>query len=679
MDRDREMSSRKGSEEKSARKDDKKGSEEKSARKDDKKGSAPPANKAPNIPVLPRNKDIYGCGGEREVPVDPGPVKPARPPTLGGDEPGPLQDTASYPAQYPSHLQPEQPRVYNAWFEEGGAANGSPSRLEVGKKYHLDFYIGRQRPDSLIKEAEVSEKLQLLSQTSDKPITLTVMITCSICETVSQAEFLDFSKEGDTKIVKFPIVPLLEADRSTIRIAILYNNFQYDEIPIETQISSKVGDVASLFGSEAEKKGLSQPARMISIETLLKGKSRQISITLTRMQNDAYEMRIMETNARINVAKETQLTKAYLLAQMQKLRGTLYLLAKAESPFVMNKGEVDALVFSKNTRDEILNHLAEIGSSIYKKLFSDTLLQREFKRAIEGSGEVTIFISPADAFVPWNFLYDKPFDSLNPKAEKEKFWGYKYILDVLPGGFHFSSTPGETPPQVPYVIFGSYAQELAKTTPRDSYIQLRKVHRDLFNGLFSTMPGWWTEATSEKDLYGKLAASHRDINMIYFFTHGTGDSVAWDYKDYRGMLRKAFIPDANEAVLLLTPAEIGSGIARLTSTLLNQQENKWSFSRRPLVFINACQSGEYFTFAADNFVTEFLRLGARGIIVTESPVWQTFASKFGQAFLKDYLSSNEPAGNILLRLRKTFLDEDNNPLGFLYTYYGDSNITYELN
>ena len=166
--------------------------------------------------------------------------------------------------------------------------------------------------------------------------------------------------------------------------------------------------------------------------------------------------------------------------------------------------------------------------------------------------------------------------------------------------------------------------------------------------------------------------------MIYFFTHGTGDSIAWDYKDYRGVARKVFLPNANDAVLLLTPAEIVSGMPALTSTLLNQHEDRWPFLRRPLVFINACQSGEYFTFAADNFVTEFLRLGARGIIVTESPVWQTFASKFGRAFLKDYLSSNEPAGSILLRLRKTFLDDDNNPLGFLYTYYGDSAITYPV-
>ena len=150
------------------------------------------------------------------------------------------------------------------------------------------------------------------------------------------------------------------------------------------------------------------------------------------------------------------------------------------------------------------------------------------------------------------------------------------------------------------------------------------------------------------------------------------------FKDYRGMTRKVLIPNTSEAVILLTPAEMPARIPPFTPTLLNQQEGTLRFSRRPLVFINACQSGEYFTFAADNFVTEFLRLGARGIIVTESPVWQTFAAKLGQAFLKDYLSDNEPAGKILLRLRKTFLDKDNNPLGFLYTYYGDSTITYAV-
>jgi hypothetical protein len=63
-----------------------------------------------------------------------------------------------------------------------------------------------------------------------------------------------------------------------------------------------------------------------------------------------------------------------------------------------------------------------------------------------------------------------------------------------------------------------------------------------------------------------------------------------------------------------------------------------------------------------------MRLGARGVIVTEAPVWAYFASNFGEHVVQAILQG-APASQALRETRLLFM-RANNPLGLLYSYYG---------
>ena len=91
----------------------------------------------------------------------------------------------------------------------------------------------------------------------------------------------------------------------------------------------------------------------------------------------------------------------------------------------------------------------------------------------------------------------------------------------------------------------------------------------------------------------------------------------------------------------------------------------------PLVFINACESGELTPNFYDGFVPYFLAKGARGVIGTECKTPGLFASEWAKAFF-DELFAGKALGQVVLELRKRFLAEHNNPLGLLYGVHCDT-------
>jgi hypothetical protein len=105
--------------------------------------------------------------------------------------------------------------------------------------------------------------------------------------------------------------------------------------------------------------------------------------------------------------------------------------------------------------------------------------------------------------------------------------------------------------------------------------------------------------------------------------------------------------------------------------------HKALLSRQPLVFLNACETGTagFFATGALNFPGTLLSLGARGVIATESPIWMLFGYHFGQELIS-HLFAGEEVSAALLTVRKEFLNR-NNPLGLLYSYYGNPDVVLE--
>jgi hypothetical protein len=99
----------------------------------------------------------------------------------------------------------------------------------------------------------------------------------------------------------------------------------------------------------------------------------------------------------------------------------------------------------------------------------------------------------------------------------------------------------------------------------------------------------------------------------------------------------------------------------------------------PLVFLNMCESTEFYPGATDNLVDIFLERGAGGVIGTEMPMLTVFGDLMARRFFELYLgpdlesggSEGQGIGRVLWLLRRQFLDRGN-PLGFAYTYFGDT-------
>jgi hypothetical protein len=96
----------------------------------------------------------------------------------------------------------------------------------------------------------------------------------------------------------------------------------------------------------------------------------------------------------------------------------------------------------------------------------------------------------------------------------------------------------------------------------------------------------------------------------------------------------------------------------------------------PVVFLNMCESSDYYPGTTDNLVDVFLRRGARGVIGTEVPVLPAFGDSFARGFFEAFFTAGSAGegkeiGTVLWQLRRSFLDQGN-PLAFIYTYFGDA-------
>jgi hypothetical protein len=65
--------------------------------------------------------------------------------------------------------------------------------------------------------------------------------------------------------------------------------------------------------------------------------------------------------------------------------------------------------------------------------------------------------------------------------------------------------------------------------------------------------------------------------------------------------------------------------------------------------------------------------GARGVVATEAPIWDLFAYHFAELFL-DKMADGSDVGTAMLATRRTFLEDSKNPLGLLYSYYGNPSV-----
>jgi len=100
------------------------------------------------------------------------------------------------------------------------------------------------------------------------------------------------------------------------------------------------------------------------------------------------------------------------------------------------------------------------------------------------------------------------------------------------------------------------------------------------------------------------------------------------------------------------------------------QLNRQAFfnMRRPIVFLNVCQSAELLPSLSTGLVNTFLQHDAAAVVSTACPMPAVFASAFAEQVFNALFGGND-IGTALWKARRCFL-ESGNPLGLAYTLYG---------
>ncbi|TCO72118.1 CHAT domain-containing protein [Rhodovulum euryhalinum] len=174
--------------------------------------------------------------------------------------------------------------------------------------------------------------------------------------------------------------------------------------------------------------------------------------------------------------------------------------------------------------------------------------------------------------------------------------------------------------------------------------------------------------------------------IIYFFCHGIAASRAAPLGadvigEIRGLAenlgdddRKPWTAFLNRLDSAGAGARLFTGDAEISEADL-RAANFFRQPKRPLVFVNACQSADLLPGVSSGLTGVFLDRQAVAVIGTECPVTAIFADAFAGALLPRLLNG-EPLGAAMLAVRRAF-HQDRNPLALLYTLYGrgDARIT----
>ncbi|MDT7786918.1 MAG: hypothetical protein QOF58_5337 [Pseudonocardiales bacterium] len=118
----------------------------------------------------------------------------------------------------------------------------------------------------------------------------------------------------------------------------------------------------------------------------------------------------------------------------------------------------------------------------------------------------------------------------------------------------------------------------------------------------------------------------------------------------------------------LTLQELGAGFLNL-----QEEGRRRATTKLPLVFLNACGSSMVTAATATSFPHHFLQFKNRGVLGTEAAIPDSVAAEFAR-FFYDSIFQQYTVGHSVLRARSLLLRARGNPLGILYSYYGNPHL-----
>lgn len=254
---------------------------------------------------------------------------------------------------------------------------------------------------------------------------------------------------------------------------------------------------------------------------------------------------------------------------------------------------------------------------------------------------------------------DQPWHSQNVICPYG-FWGLKHVIEQPPSALKPKDGKLEVADSTARQILVGKELDLAIGVTRDTALdpqgKVINAHLDVLKGI----PGVMLKPQAAAEDWDNVRTMLGPAEVVYFLCHGEFDSDPKWNQGYLGIgLRDSQLKH------------------RVYPTLLNewatmQNPNEW-VKRRPLVFINGCQTANLEPGLVMNFVTTFTGFGAGGVIGTEVSIRLPLAIEIAARVLKRILQPL-PIGQAMREVRWELANKGN-ILGLAYTPYCMADLT----
>jgi HEAT repeat protein len=337
------------------------------------------------------------------------------------------------------------------------------------------------------------------------------------------------------------------------------------------------------------------------------------------------------------------------------------------------------LTVTRATFGERLNQLRDLGIEAWSLLFGNRYSDRagsseklgELLAGVQASEGALVQISYNDSLsnfiFPWNILHPPTDESSS--ADPLRFWGTQYQIEQVIGGPKMDSLE-EEPVQVLFALDSHFGNATVQQ-------ELLRKYQVAASGRLVVGNPISDQGTLFKELV-RIPPPH----LLYFYCHGYSAATQASLRpDGIRLLRERI-----EAVPVDSPAR--DALDTLLALTAKMSDESWMYigesevkeskltlqrffaKRRPIVFLNMCQSADLLPSMSCGLTRVFIDHNASAVIGTESPMTAVFASAFAETVF-DNLFTGDDVGTSLWKARRYFLKDDiRNPLGLAYTLYG---------
>jgi len=253
-------------------------------------------------------------------------------------------------------------------------------------------------------------------------------------------------------------------------------------------------------------------------------------------------------------------------------------------------------------------------------------------------------------FAPWSLIYSDPLDVDGTDARPEGFWGYRHLIEHVTseGSLGYELVVPDGKVEVGFQVDDRIDRVLGVPCLGPVVDQLDRYRDDAL----VVHP-----RTTKRQLAKSMRPPPPD-QVLFFCCHAVQEG---DFTGFR----------IDESYLKLSEQPADRPEHRITPGDIGQWMDLDVFPHHPLVFLNACGSGQLNSIFYAGFGRTFLGRRASGVVGAQTELPAIFAGEFARRFFATFFEggTQRSVGRVLYDLRRRFLDDHNNPLGLIYSLY----------